>query len=51
MLITKSYIINIGGELMNKKVIIGLLAVLAIIVTVVSINVVKLNADKKKRRH
>ena len=48
MLITKSYIINIGGELMNKKVIIGLLAVLAIIVTVVSINVVKLNADKKE---
>ncbi|MGE6615816.1 uL14 family ribosomal protein [Bacillus mycoides] len=33
---------------MNKKNIIGLLAILAIIVTIVSINVVKSNADKQE---
>lgn len=33
---------------MNKKSIIGLLAILALIVTIVSINVVKTNADKKE---
>ncbi|MGN4667011.1 hypothetical protein ACTFRP_14240 [Bacillus cereus group sp. MYBK234-1] len=33
---------------MNKKVLIGLLAVLTIIITIVSINIVKLNADKEE---
>lgn len=47
MLITKSYIISHGGYIMNKKIIIGMLSLL-VIITIVSINIVKLNAEKKE---
>lgn len=47
MLITKSYIISHGGYIMNKKIIIGMLSLL-VIITIVSINIVKLNVEKKE---